>query len=258
MLVPYNDPALVGGAGFDARLSPFVIVVRRAGVAPLAHIVNASICIAIMSIACSCVYAGSRTLHALGEQGYAPKAFAYVDKAGRPLFATLFVCAFAPIAYINLSSVGGQTFDWLLALSGLSTLFTWGSICMSHIRFRRAWKVQGHHIDEIPFQAAMGTLGSWIALVLIVLVLIAQFYIAVCPIDGKANAADFFKSYLALPVVVIMYAAGYLWKREKFKRAHEIDLVSGRKVWDTAEELNAERARLRNRPIHVRIWHFLF
>lgn len=66
------------------------------------------------------------------------------------------------------------------ALSGLSTLFTWGSICMCHIRFRKAWKVQGHSIDELPFRAWGGVYGSWLGFTLVCLVLIAQFYTAVC------------------------------------------------------------------------------
>ncbi|KAG9009415.1 hypothetical protein FRB94_012072 [Tulasnella sp. JGI-2019a] len=127
----------------------------------------------------------------------------------RPV-ASLFVVAFGPIAYINLGPSGGVTFDWLLALSGLLTLFTWGSICYCHIRFRKAWAVQGHTIDEIPFQAAMGTFGSWSALFLIFLVLAAQFYTALFPVEGKGNVQDFFKSYLGLPIVIIMYVAGYL------------------------------------------------
>jgi amino acid transporter len=45
----------------------------------------------------SCVYAGSRTLLALAEQGYAPKFFTYVDKAGRPLWALAAIIAFFPI-----------------------------------------------------------------------------------------------------------------------------------------------------------------
>ncbi|SRR5258706_16414410 len=44
-------------------------------------------------------------------------------------------------------------FNWLLAPSGLSTLFTWGTC---HIRFRKAWKVQGHSIEELPFHAMFG------------------------------------------------------------------------------------------------------
>lgn len=40
-------------------------------------LVNATICVSVLSIGLSCVYAGSRTLTALAETGYAPRIFAY-------------------------------------------------------------------------------------------------------------------------------------------------------------------------------------
>lgn len=108
------------------------------------------------------------------------------------------------------------TVAWLLALSGLSTLFTWGSVCLcqyvqpfltspthshkqSSIRFRAAWKAQGHSIEELPYQAIGGTYGSWLGVTLIVLVLIAQFYVAIWPIgesvSGTAAAESFFSAF---------------------------------------------------------------
>jgi len=139
---------------------------------------NFIILISVISIGNSGVYGGSRTLTALAEQGYAPKIFTYIDKSGRPLFSTLAILIFGCLGYINLSASGPVVFDWLLALSGLAALFTWGSICLAHIRFRAAWKYHGHTLDEIPFQAIGGVYGSWCGLILIVLVLIAQ----VCPL----------------------------------------------------------------------------
>ena len=121
------------------------------------------------------MYAGSRVLTAMAETGFAPKVFTYVDKSGRPLWSVILVLMFGPIAYVNVVSAGDTVFNWLLALSGLSTLFTWGSICMCHIRFRKAWRVQGHHIDELPYRAIGGVVGSWIGFILVVLVLIANF-----------------------------------------------------------------------------------
>lgn len=57
----------------------------------------------------SCVYAGSRTLMALAEQGYAPRFFSTVDKAGRPLYAVLAILAFFPIAYSQTNpEIGGM------------------------------------------------------------------------------------------------------------------------------------------------------
>lgn len=67
----------------------------------------------------SCVYAGSRTLLALSEQGFAPKLFSYVDKAGRPLWALAAVLIFFPIAYIvEDEEKGEEAFDWLIAVRG--------------------------------------------------------------------------------------------------------------------------------------------
>lgn len=107
------------------------------------------------------------------RQGYAPKVFTYVDKSGRPLPSVLVHLAAGAFAYIQETSTGKEVFNWLLSLSGLAALFTWGSICLSHIRFRKAWAHQGHTLDEIPFQAIFGVTGSWIGLILCVIVLIA-------------------------------------------------------------------------------------
>ena len=78
----------------NARFSGTVV---DAGVPGLPHIVNATITVSVLSIGLSCVYAGSRTLMALAEQGYAPKVFTYVDKAGRPLWAVCAILAFFPM-----------------------------------------------------------------------------------------------------------------------------------------------------------------
>lgn len=207
-----------------------------------------------MSIGLSCVYAGSRTLTALAETGYAPKIFAYVDKSSRPLWSVVAILAFGALAYVNCVApnaetgvkVGDTVFDWLVALSGLSTLFTWLSICLCHIRFRRAWKVQGHSVEELPFQALGGEWGSWFGVVLVIVVLIAQFYIAIWPLGGmdpdpQKVAEGFFKVYLALPVLILFYGIGYFWKRTLPQRAHEIDLDTGRKSWLTVEEMRQVR-----------------
>lgn len=139
---------------------------------------------------------------AMAEQGYAPRFMAYVDKAGRPLWALASVLVFFPLAYINVADVGTTVFDWLIAVSGLATIFTWLSINVAHIRFRLAWKAQGHSVDELPFQALGGIWGSFLGATILVLVLIAQVYIAIWPLGGVANGAEraesFFMAYREL------------------------------------------------------------
>ncbi|KAJ3799868.1 APC amino acid permease [Lentinula aff. detonsa] len=260
LLVPWTDERLLGGT--SAAASPFVIVLDNAKIPGLNHLVNATICVSVLSIGLSCVYAGSRTLTALAETGYAPRFFTYVDKSSRPLFSVLAVLLFAPIAYVNVVAVGDTVFLWLQAISGLSVLFTWGAICLCHIRFRRAWKVQGHSLEELPFKALGGVWGSWLGLTLIVIVLIAQFYVALFPVGGvsggKERAQSFFEAYLAAPVILAFWIGGYLWKRTLPWRAHEIDLDTGRKSWLTVEEMNQYRAERKAAPLYVRIYRILF
>jgi amino acid transporter len=173
LLVSSTDERLLG-SGFDVNTSPFVIAAKDAGLHGFDHFMNFIILVSVISIGNSCVYGGSRTLTALADQGYAPRIFSYVDKAGRPLPSTILILAFGCLGYITLAADGGVVFDWLLALSGLAALFTWGSICLSHIRFRSAWKYQGHTLDEIPFQAVFGVYGSWVGFILVIIVLVAQ------------------------------------------------------------------------------------
>lgn len=68
-----------------------------------------------------------------------PKILAYVDSKGRPVSVIILQLLFGCIAYVNLSSSGGQIFNWLLSLSGLSILFIYSGIAIAHIRFRKAW-----------------------------------------------------------------------------------------------------------------------
>lgn len=254
LLVPYNDPNLLGSGGYiDVAASPFVLVGKYAGLHGFDSFMNVVILVSVLSIGVSAVYGGSRTLTALAQQGYAPKIFTYVDKSGRPLFSVSAVLVFGLLAYVNLSASGTVVFTWLQALSGLAALFTWGSICVAHIRFRSAWKYNGHTLDEIPFQAIGGVYGSWLGLVLIVLVLIAQFYVAVEPLDAQA----FFESYLAAPVVLFFWIVGYIWKREGWLKTSQMDVDTGRREVDW-DEINAYRRELAAQPAWKRLYHVLF
>ncbi|KAI1840280.1 hypothetical protein JX265_009369 [Neoarthrinium moseri] len=254
LLIPYDDPNLLGAADYiNVNASPFVLVGKYAGLNGFDSFMNVVILISVLSIGVSAVYGGSRTLTALAQQGYAPKIFTYVDRSGRPLASVGIIIAFGLLAYVNLNSSGPDVFTWLQALSGLAALFTWGSICLAHIRFRNAWKYHGHTLDEIPFQAIFGVYGSYVGLVLIVLVLIAQFYVAIEPLD----ATSFFQSYLAMPVVIFFWFVGYFWKREGWLRTSQMDVDSGRRElnWD---EIRAYREHLAAQPAWKRFYHMLF
>ncbi|ROW06857.1 hypothetical protein VMCG_04054 [Cytospora schulzeri] len=259
LLIDSNDPDLLGASPYaDVNASPFVLVGKYAGLRGFDSFMNVIILVSVVSIGVSGVYGGSRTLTALAQQGYAPKAFTYIDRSGRPLCSVCVMLAFSLLAYINLNENGPTVFSWLLALSGLAALFTWGSICLAHIRFRAAWKYRGHTVDEIPFKAVGGVYGSWLGLTLVVLVFIAQLFVAICPPGGGFNdAKGFFKSYLALPVVISFWVCGFLWKRKGWLRTRDIDVDAGRREldWDAIHE---HQARVAAMPVWRRALYTMF
>jgi amino acid transporter len=258
LLIPYNDENLLGASSNNVAASPFVLVGEYAGLHGFNHFMNVVILISVISISVSGVYGGSRTLTALAQEGYAPKIFTYVDKSGRPLFSVILILAFGALAYVDLASTGEVVFSWLLALSGLAALFTWGSICLAHVRFRRAWAYHGHTLDEIPFKAVGGVYGSYLGLGLIFLVLVAQFYVAISPIGKNLGDVEgFFNSYLALPVALLFWAVGFAWKRQGWLRTADMDVDTGRREhnWD---EINAYRQHLATLPAWKRLYHTLF
>ncbi|TKA82497.1 hypothetical protein B0A55_01243 [Friedmanniomyces simplex] len=92
----------------------------------------------------------------------------------------------------------------------------------------------------LGLRSASGVYGSWVGLTLIILVLIAQFYTAVKPLD----AYSFFQAHLAAPVVLAFYIIDYMWKRKAWLKTSEIDVDSVRREVDHehAEKLRAQMA----------------
>lgn len=86
----------------------------------------------------------------------------------------------------------------------------------------------------------------------------SQLYVAICPVGGGYNDVQgFFKSYLALPVVIVFWIGGFLWKRSGWLRTDQIDLDTGRRELDW-DAINEHRARLAAMPAWKRIWHTFF
>jgi len=179
LIVPADNPNLLNAGDSATKFSPFIIAMTLAGIKVLPSIFNVIITVSVISVANSCTYASTRTMQALAERGMAPQFLGYVDKKGRPIWGVLLQMAFGLLAFIGESDQESTVFNWLLSLSGLSNFFVWAAICLCHIRFRHAWKVQGHVKAELPYEAMFGVGGSYYGLFMNCLCLIATFYTAV-------------------------------------------------------------------------------
>jgi amino acid transporter len=246
LLVAYDDNRLLSGGSDDASASPFVIAIRDAGISVLPSVMNVVILIAVLSVGNSSIFGSSRTLAALADQGQAPKILGYIDRRGRPLVSIGIASGIGFLAYAADSGQQGTVLEWLLALSGLSSIFTWGSICLAHIRFRSAWRAQGHTLDELAFQSQPGVVGSWIGFIFNVLVLAAQFWTGAWPTDYSthgpaAQAQSFFLAYLTVPIVLIFYIAYKFGYQTKIVGVHDMDLHTGMRDINLKELLAVER-----------------
>lgn len=259
LLVPYNDSRLLGSSSSDAAASPFVIAIRNAGISGLPSVMNAVILIAVLSVANSAVFACSRTVASLADQGFAPKCFGYIDREGRPLVGIMISLAFGLLCYLAASPKENVAFAWMMALSGLSSIFTWGSICLVHVRFRMALKAQGRTTDELTFTALSGVYGSIWGVLLNVLVLMAEFWTSLFP-TNKADAYNFFENYLNAVVLVFFFFVFLVWKKFKVRLlipVNEIDIDTGRKVedWDLLrQEIAEEKAYIASKPFYYRLY----
>jgi amino acid transporter len=100
------------------------------------------------------------------------------DKMGRPwygLVPTLLIGG--GLAYLNVSYGGAEVFGWFSNLTSLLTLFGWGMICLSNIRMRHAWKVQGRSVDELPWKSWTWPYGAYWGLSWCIILIIAEFYL---------------------------------------------------------------------------------
>jgi amino acid transporter len=241
LLVPYDSPRLLGGGGSEA--SPYVLAAELHGVKVVPSIINAVILLSVTSVASSSLYSASRTLQSLAEQRFAPTYFNYIDKQGRPLRSLIFCSVIGLFSFIAAFDKQEEVFNWLLAVSGLSQIFTWFGICISHVRFRAALKYNNISTDSLGYVSQTGVWGSYYAMTWHILVLVAQFWISLFPVHAsKPNVTSFFQGYLGAIVLILFYLGYKIWHKDwkLYIKVEDIDIHTDRTIFDE-EILNLER-----------------
>ncbi|KAI0165977.1 putative amino acid permease [Xylariaceae sp. FL1272] len=262
LLVPYTDKRLLSDQYMPTMASPFVIAIENAGIEILPSVMNVVILIAVLSVGNSSVFGSSRTLAALADQSQAPLILSYVDRRGRPLVAIITASCVGLLAYLADLKEESEVLDWLVAISGLSSILTWSSICLAHIRFRQAWAYNGHSVSELAFTSQVGVLGSYLGLLINVLILVAQFWIGAWPVgyehmSSLAIVKSFFLVYLAAPVILFFFFAHYFWHKTTFVRVGEMDVDTGRRDFNLPILVAQERIDRRTWPTWKKMYKWL-
>ncbi|MDU3187534.1 amino acid permease [Ligilactobacillus animalis] len=219
-IIPYTSPNLLGSEASDIAISPFTLVFKRAGLASAASVMNAVILTSVLSAANSGMYASTRMLFALGVDGDAPKMFSRVNSRGIPIFALLGTTLIGLFTFLA-SIFGNQVYTFLVSASGLTGFIAWIGIAVSHYRFRRAFKAQGHDLSELKYKAKWFPFGPILALILCILVIIGQDIQSFKDFNWQAIGV----SYMSVPLFIILYAYYKIKYKTKVIPLDEVDLT---------------------------------
>lgn len=221
-LIPYSDPNLLSNNIKDIAISPFTLIFDRFGFTYAAGFMNFVILTAVLSAGNSGLYASTRMLYALAQEGKAPSVFLRVNKRGVPVPALLATTAIGLFAFLTSLVGKGVAYNWLINISGISGFIAWIGIAICHYRFRRAFKAQGISLDAIPFKATLFPFGPIFAFLVCVFVTLGQNYEAF--LGESIDWGSILASYIGIPVFLLTLCI-YKWvKKTKLIPLKEIDL----------------------------------
>lgn len=121
---------------------------------------------------------------------------------------------------------------------------------------RNAWVLQGHTLQELPYQALWYPYGVYFVIfVNFFLVFISGYSVFI----GGFQAVDFVFDYIVIVIFIGLYVFWKVWKKTKWVKLEDMDLVSGRKVYMESGTIEVEGAEEdRNVAWYVKVKRFVF
>lgn len=250
ILVPYNDPRLLETQGVTkpgAGGSPYVIAMQNMGITALPDIVNILLVTAAFSAGNSYTYCSSRTLYGFALDGFAPKFLTATTKTGIPLYCVLILLCWALISFLQLNEGSATVLNWIINLITSCQLINFTVLCFVYVFFYRALKAQGIDRNTLPFK---GWFQPWLAIIggtLTFVMLFVGTYEIFLPSKEKWDYQSFLFSYLMIFIDIAVFIAYKLFWRTKWKKASEVDLVTGLKEVEQHEEIYYAQLKLHNK-----------
>lgn len=118
--------------------SPFTWVFERAGLPAAGTLMTLVIFSAALSAANSAIYASSRMLWSMANDGMAPQIFRRVNRQGVPVGCILLTVLFALVSMLTRYVPAQSLYLYLIASTGQVGCIAWMVICWCQYRFRKA------------------------------------------------------------------------------------------------------------------------
>lgn len=218
LIIPYTTESL---SSDEIMMSPFTTVFEKAGLSMAASIMNAVILTSVLSAGNSGMYASTRMLWVLAQEGKAPRFLSKLSSWGVPVYALIATAVLGMFAFLSSFYGDGVVYTWLLNASGMSGFIAWVGIAISHYRFRKAYIAQGKSLQDLPYRAKWFPFGPILAGILCLVVIVGQCMGAFK--DGTIDWPYLFASYVGIPLFLALWL-GYKWKHKtKVLRLEECD-----------------------------------
>ncbi|KAL8277072.1 hypothetical protein RQP46_010500 [Phenoliferia psychrophenolica] len=235
LTVPYTNELLLSDSG-TATASPFVIAIQAAGIHGLPSVINAVILLSTVSASSSYLYAASRTLFGLAQDGQAPAFLKRTTKNGLPYTAIGLTISFGALAFMNVSSTGGTVFQYLYTISAITCILAWITILFTYLRFRAGCFHQGIDRSTLPYQAPYQPYLTYFGIVFIFLITMCNGFELFLSANGPFDYSTFFTSYIAIPVYILLYCFWKFYKKTTFVTLDAMDLTGLRTKWKPADD----------------------
>ncbi|MCD8843860.1 amino acid permease [Staphylococcus gallinarum] len=117
--------------------SPFVVIFQRMGIPYAGDLMNLVIITALLSAANSGLYAASRMIWSLSNEGLFPVWFGKLNKFKMPVRATLFSMLGGLLALLSSVYAADSLYVVLVSIAGLAVVIVWMSICLAYFNAKR-------------------------------------------------------------------------------------------------------------------------
>ena len=138
-----------------------------------------------------------------------------------PVWGVLATVAISMLGFLSSLVGDSVAYTWFYNATGLTGFIVWVCVCLAHLRFRAAWKAQGHSADELPYRARFFPVGTWFALIVFIGVIIGQ---------GVNLAISGFTwygllvAYIGLPITVALWLGYRLMRGSRPLPLDKLDL----------------------------------
>lgn len=161
--------ALIPWQKAGVNQSPFVLVFNSIGLPFAGDLMNFVVLTAILSAANSGLYASTRMLWSLANEGTIPLKVAQTNRRGVPMLALCLSMVGGILALISSVVAASTVYLVLVSISGLAVVIVWMAIAISEINFRKQWLKTGHTVSELKFKTPWYPVVPWIAFIMCLL-----------------------------------------------------------------------------------------